>query len=410
VNAAAASPPHVARTAREFVYVLSGVPIGLVSIFVLGAGIAVGISTSIALIGIPILVVLMLSWRGLATLERDRAALVLGAPIPLPYQPLTGRGFLRDLWLRVRDRATWKDLGYLGVLGTAGVAAGLLLLVLWSLALVLITLPATSVLVRAGTDVGDLGMGAAILFAIGGLVVAAAATALTHFLASGLANLARALLGPDPDAQITRLEHSRASAVDATETTLRRIERDLHDGAQHRLVAIALDLGRARQKLDASDVEGAAPLVASAHDESKRALVELRDLVRGIHPSILTDRGLDAAVSALAGRAPIPVDVTVDVDGRPPPAPETAAYYVVAEALTNVAKHSGAKSAAVEIVLRDGKLIAEVRDDGRGGAGRAPGSGLDGIAQRVDALDGTLTIDSPAGGPTSLRAEFPCEL
>jgi signal transduction histidine kinase len=315
---------------------------------------------------------------------------------------------LRRIWSRVTDRATWKDLGYLGVLGTAGAAAGALLLALWAAALAFMSLPVASAVISDGNWVGDLRFGEVVGLTLAGLAGAIGAIALGHLLASGMAGLARSLLGPDPDVQITRLEHSRASAVDATETTLRRIERDLHDGAQHRLVAIALDLGRARQKLDADDHVGATPLVESAHDEAKRALVELRDLVRGIHPSILTDRGLDAAVSALAGRSPIPVTVTVDVGHRPPPAPETAAYYVVAEALTNVAKHSGADAAEVAITLAGGRLAVEVRDDGHGGAERAPGSGLEGIAQRVDALQGELTIDSPPGGPTRLRAEFPC--
>jgi signal transduction histidine kinase len=139
-------------------------------------------------------------------------------------------------------------------------------------------------------------------------------------------------------------------------------------------------------------------------------MAELRDLVRGIHPSILTDRGLDAAVSALAGRSPVPVSVAVELDGRPPAAAETAAYYVVAEALTNVAKHGDANEAEVRIGHRDGELTVAVHDDGQGGAARSPGSGLEGIGQRVDALGGSLDIDSPAGGPTTLKAVIPCEL
>ena len=140
------------------------------------------------------------------------------------------------------------------------------------------------------------------------------------------------------------------------------------------------------------------------------AMAELRDLVRGIHPSILTDRGLDAAVSALAGRSPVPVAVSVDLPRRPPAAAETAAYYVVAEALTNVAKHAGAREATVEIARDGDDLVVEVTDDGRGGALRAPGSGLEGIGQRVDALGGRLELQSPSGGPTKLKAVIPCEL
>jgi signal transduction histidine kinase len=168
-----------------------------------------------------------------------------------------------------------------------------------------------------------------------------------------------------------------------------------------------MELDRARAKL-AEDPDAASELLTRAHEESKKAMGELRDLVRGIHPSVLTDRGLDAAVSGLAERCPVPVDVDIQVDARPSTAIETAAYYVVAEALTNVGKHAGARSAAVEI-RREGSLLAiSVSDDGHGGASRRPGSGLEGLAQRVEALDGSLTIDSPTGGPTTVRAEVPC--
>ena len=157
-----------------------------------------------------------------------------------------------------------------------------------------------------------------------------------------------------------------------------------------------------------TDPEGASELLARAHEESKKAMGELRDLVRGIHPSVLADRGLDAAVSGLAERCPVPVDVDVKLADRPPAAVETGAYYVVAEALTNVGKHAGAGRAAVSIRSDDGRLVIEVHDDGRGGAVRTPGSGLEGLAQRVAALAGSLPIDSPDGGPTTVRAELPC--
>jgi signal transduction histidine kinase len=150
-------------------------------------------------------------------------------------------------------------------------------------------------------------------------------------------------------------------------------------------------------------------MLTSAHEESKRAMAELRDLVRGIHPSVLTDRGLDAAISGLAERCPVPVEIVVRVLERPPAAVETAAYYVIAEALTNISKHSGAHTAAVEVVRENGRLSVEIRDDGHGGAERKAGSGLEGLAQRVEALDGSFTVDSPAGGPTRIRAELPCE-
>ena len=399
----------VGRSWRELVYVALCLPLGFVCGLALVVGLAVGVALSFVLVGVPLLIALMLGWRQVAGWERERAALVLGQPIAPPYATLPREGAFKRLWARLRDRATWKDLGWFGILATAGAVAGALLIALWSVALVLVTLPVTAATFPTGTTIGDTSLGLALLLAAGGVVVAAIAVLVSRPLATGIAALARALLGPDVEEQVARLEHSRASAVDATDSTLRRIERDLHDGAQHRLVAIALDLGRARERM-ADDPASAEPLIVQAHDEAKRAMAELRDLVRGIHPSILTDRGLDAAVSALAGRAPVPVTVAVPLDGRPPAAAETAAYYVVAEALTNVAKHSGAGEAQVRIEHRDGALSVEVADDGRGGARRAPGSGLEGIGQRVDALGGSLEIDSPTGGPTRLRAVIPCEL
>jgi signal transduction histidine kinase len=397
------------RAWRELVYVALCLPIGLFWGFWLLFAIGLGLALSFVLVGIPMLVVVMLIWRRVAAWERERAALVLGAPIAPPYADLPREGAWRRLWARLRDRATWKDLGWFGVLATAGAVAGLVLIALWSTALVLITLPITASTFPDGTTIGDASLPLAFVLAAGGLLVAVLAVFAARPLATGIAALARALLGPDVEEQVARLEHSRASAVDATDSTLRRIERDLHDGAQHRLVAIALDLGRAREKM-ADDPAAAEPLIAQAHEETKRAMAELRDLVRGIHPSILTDRGLDAAVSALAGRSPVPVSVNVMLEARPPAAAETAAYYVVAEALTNVAKHGSANEAEVRIDHRDGALTVVVEDDGQGGAARTAGSGLEGIGQRVDALGGSLEIDSPAGGPTKLKAVIPCEL
>lgn len=202
------------------------------------------------------------------------------------------------------------------------------------------------------------------------------------------------------------LEASRAGAVDAQEAELRRIERDLHDGAQARLVALGMSLGMAEQKLQ-TDPEAVQQLLAEARRGATEALEELRDLARGIHPPILTDRGLGAAVSALTARTPLPASVSVDVPRRPPAAVETAAYFVVAEALANVAKHADASKIDVRIRTERGTLVAEVIDDGRGGA-IVTGNGLTGLRRRVEALDGTLRVTSPAGGPTTVRTELPC--
>jgi signal transduction histidine kinase len=203
------------------------------------------------------------------------------------------------------------------------------------------------------------------------------------------------------------LTASRSRAVQAALAERRRIERDLHDGAQQRLVSLAMELGMAKEKL-AEDPEAARKLVEEAHGEAKLALAEIRDLVQGIHPAVLSDRGLDAAISALAGRCPVPVEVDVELDRRPPEAAETTAYFVVAEALANVAKHSGASEAHVAVWREpEDWLVVEVTDDGKGGADPESGTGFAGLADRLAALDGRLFVESPVGGPTRVRAELP---
>jgi signal transduction histidine kinase len=223
--------------------------------------------------------------------------------------------------------------------------------------------------------------------------------------------IVRRLLAPSRDMrlaeQLTRVETSRAAAVESAEAERRRIERDLHDGAQQRLVKLGMDLGMANERFD-EDPVAARQLVADAHVEAKAALAELRDLVRGFHPAILEDRGLDAALSSVIARSPVPVTLRVDVAVRPPAAVESAAYFVAVEALTNVAKHAGATKVAVTIERRGDRLGIDVTDDGTGGATAQPGGGLHGLAERVEALGGWLRLLSPVGGPTTLMVELPC--
>jgi signal transduction histidine kinase len=207
--------------------------------------------------------------------------------------------------------------------------------------------------------------------------------------------------------RIETLETTRAGAVDAQETELRRIERDLHDGAQARLVALGMSLGMAEQKLS-DDPARASELLAEARLGAEHALRELRDLARGIHPPVLADRGLAAALASLASSTPLPVGLEVDVVPRPAPAVETAAYFVAAEALANAAKHARAQRVDIRIVRAGDSIELEVRDDGQGGAD-PDGSGLRGLRRRVEALDGSLSVTSPRGGPTTIRAVLPCE-
>jgi signal transduction histidine kinase len=206
--------------------------------------------------------------------------------------------------------------------------------------------------------------------------------------------------------RIAQLESTRAGAVNVQDTELRRIERDLHDGAQARLVALGMSLGMAEQKL-ASDPAAARALLAEARVGAQEALAELRDLARGIHPPVLADRGLEAAISTLADRSPLQVDLSVELPGRPAPAVETAAYFVAAEALANAGKHAGAETVAISGRRQGDALAIAITDDGQGGADPG-GAGLTGLRQRVEALDGTLTVTSPSGGPTTVRAVIPC--
>jgi signal transduction histidine kinase len=401
----------LARAPREFLYVSLSAPLGLIWLIVLAVLVSLGFGLIVLVIGLPLLRFTLAVTHWGANTERSRAALVLGTPIPRPPRMKRSGGLWRRTRMLMRDRTAWKEAAYMGLLAPVGMVAGGVVIVLWSGVVAAVASPVFRSFAPTQSLLGKLTPAelAAVVFV--GLIAGAITILITRGFAVGMAAMAEGLLAPDDravlEARVDTLEATRAAAVESADTRLRRLERDLHDGAQHRLAYIAMELDRARSKL-ADDPGSASELLDRAHEESKRAMGELRDLVRGIHPSVLTDRGLDAAVSGLAERCPVPVDVEVQLDRRPPNAVETAAYYVVAEALTNVGKHAGASAAAVDIFADDTRLVIEVRDDGHGGATRAPGSGLEGLAQRVEALDGSLTIDSPEDGPTAVRAELPC--
>ena len=399
------------RTVADLIYVTSGFLVGIFWFTVLVPVIAVGVGTAVVFVGLPLLALALLFWRWGANTERQRAALVLGASIPRPPRRVRSGGFAARWRDRVTDRAAFKELGYLLLLGPVGTVSTVIVVGCWSAALAALAAPAFAGMAPAKSFLGGLDALELIGVAVGGVGAAAIALIVTRGVAAVCAALASALLAPDERAllaaRVEALEVTRSGAVESADARLRRLERDLHDGAQHRLAYIAMQLDRARSRL-ARDPDGAAELLAGAHEESKRAMSELRDVVRGIHPSVLSDRGLDAAVSGLAERCPVAVDVDVHLAARPPTAVEAAAYYVVAETLTNVGRHAEAHRVAVSVRDDGPRLVVEVRDDGRGGAERKPGSGLEGLAQRVEALDGTLVIESPLGGPTTIRAELPC--
>jgi signal transduction histidine kinase len=413
-TAAAVTPPipaaasRVRRASGEAAYLLTGMLAAVVGFAAWVVGVTLSLTLGLVIVGFPILMATLTCFRWLADIERRRAALVLGTRLPSSYRPTGGR-MPHRLKAMLHDPQHWRDTAYLALIGPVGLAKGLVALALWACALACFTLPAWWWAVPGGIELGlfeidswQLASMAVALGAAGVPLALAAQRAMAH--AQGA--MARALLAPSLAARVEQLTHTRAGALDAAAAELRRIERDLHDGAQARLVALAMDLGMAEERFD-RDPEGARELVGEARQEARRALAELRDLARGIRPSVLAERGLGAAIAALAARSPIPARATVDVPRRLPAAVESAAWFVVSEALANAGKHSGAGRATVLVVARNGVLRVEVVDDGGGGAD-PHGAGLTGLAQRVAALDGTLEVNSPPGGPTVVRAVVPC--
>jgi signal transduction histidine kinase len=310
-------------------------------------------------VAVAVLIIVLVPWvvQGLSALQRSRLRATLGAEIPAPVRPL---------------RRTGHQLAYHLLALFTGVGGALLV-------------P---------------------LFPV--------APGLATWVSQTDERLARALLGPGRGEQLAQrvesLARSRADLVAAADAERRRIERDLHDGAQQRLVSLAMNLGMARERFEAQP-EPVRQAIAAAHDEAVLALTELREFIRGLHPAVLSDRGLDAALSGLAARAPLPVRLRVDVPRPASPGVEAVAYFIVSEALTNVAKHAQASRAEVTVTRACDVLRIAVTDDGRGGAmpSAGDGTGLRGLEQRAAAVDGTLSIDSPPGGPTVITAELPCE-
>lgn len=425
----------LARVLLSTLFLLSSFPLGLLWFVVLAVLLLAGLALTIVWVGLPILALAVLVCVLGTGVERWRLAALLGTRLPSPYRTLPRGSVLARVRVRATDPALWRGLLYLLLLLPIGLVEVVVVLLLAFSAVLIAyplwfgTLPEGRGLTWTGVFTADTAP-EALLVTLVGLVLASAAAVFGARACQAHASLGRRLLGPRRrealDERVEVLTEGRSKAVEAAIVERRRIERDLHDGAQQRLVSLAMALGMARQKLEGGpggganadpEVERATELVGEAHEEAKRALAEIRDLIRGIHPAVLTDRGLDAAVSALAHRSPVPTSVDVALDERPPEATEITAYFVIAEALANVAKHSGASGARVSVSRERGLLggngepprdllVAEVEDDGVGGADPA-GTGLRGLADRAVVLDGRLTVESPAGGPTRVRAELP---
>jgi len=341
--------------------------------------------------------------RGLANWERGIARRWSGVEIESPYLPRAGRGRLR--WL-LGDPATWRDLLWLATNIPIGMALGLLpvTLVGWGA----VGVGSVPGLALSSDPFWPFGLG----FGLPALVLA---PFVGPSLVRAQALWARALLAPtDVGERISTLTVTRERVSDDAESEMRRIERDLHDGAQARLAAVGLSLGMA-EDLVRDNPDEAIALLAEAREHSGAALAELRSLVRGILPPVLAERGLGDALRALAYASPIPVEVRSDLTERLPAPRESALYFGIAEALANVLKHSGAARARIDVFRRDdrvvgeGCVVAEVWDDGTGGADLSRGDGLAGVRRRLAAFDGRLTLDSPVGGPTTVTLEVPCE-
>ena len=395
---------------RSNLYLLASFPVGIFTFVFFVTMLSVGVSLLIIWVGVPILIATVASTkffaagraaaRGLAAARAD--------PQPLPAEPPP-----RDARLPPHRDRRRRDLEGHAVAADPAPdprARGLHRSpsARWGVALGMVFLPLWYWSIPDGVDYGLFTVDKlpeAFGMTLIGLVLLVVAAPLTRAFGYGVGALARGVLAPSERRRLMELERTRAGAVDAQAAELQRIERDLHDGAQARLVALAMDLGMAQEKM-ATDPEGAQELITGAHSEAKKAIAELRDLSRGIYPAILTDRGLGPALSSIAARNPVEVALDVDLKERLPAATEAAAYFVTVEALTNVAKHSGAANARVRIGRRAEILRVEIADDGDGGAD-ADGAGLTGLRQRVEALDGRLAVQSGDLG-TTIRAELPC--
>jgi signal transduction histidine kinase len=421
--AATGHAPWSRRAWRQALYLAGGIPAQIALLFVLAFPAMLGKAKKAApLMPLWLILVLLVLPPVLTAMHRHRLRATAGleiARLPAPGNRWTWPGLVAY----VRAKSTWRQVGYHLAAGPLLAVAGIAAVGMWlagtMYALVYVygwELSRDNWLRRGMRHRLSLGFAHPLgipvdvyltAAGIAGLLVAPWATAGVVALD---ARVSRALLGPsraeELQHRVEQLAQTRAGVVDAADAERRRLERDLHDGTQQRLVSLAMNLGMARA--ETATVEEAHQAIAEAHEEAKAALTELRNLVRGLHPPVLEDRGLDAALSGVAARMPIPVRLTVDVPRRPSPTIEAVAYFVVSEGLTNITKHAQASQAEVFVQRTGDRLHIIVTDDGAGGADPARGTGLAGLAKRAASVDGTLEIASPPGGPTLLTVDLPC--
>ena len=369
------APSRLRMTAYAAAQLLLAVP-GIV-VFVL---VVVGGATALVVVGVPLLLVALPACRWIANQHRAMAGRVLGTPFPPAYRERRDGGLIQRLVGWAGDPMTWRDLGWLLVATTVGFALSLLVVLLF---LLVVTW-------------------ALWWFGVGPIMTARSALD-RWLLAYGHTEVL--------ERRVKTLTETRAESIDHSATELQRIERDLHDGAQARLVALGMSLGMA-EEMWARDPEGAQQILREARATTGAALGDLRSVVRGIHPPVLADRGLAGAVQALALDMAIPVTVSARPDGRPPGPVESAVYFAIAECLANTGKHADAERGWVEITHDGGAGVLKVvvGDDGRGGADPAAGTGMRGVMRRLSAFDGTMRVSSPPGGPTLVMLEIPCAL
>ena len=403
-------------------YVLVGFPLAVVAFVVVVTGLSLGAGLLVVWAGVAVLAATLLAARALATAERAWLPAVLRRPLPRPaYLPAEGRP-VRKLTTPLRDPQAWLDALHAIVRFPLAVFSFVVTVTFWSVALGGLTYGAWDwALPDASTDPNNtdllelVGLDSTagrriLLYTVLGLVFAVLLPLVVRGVALLQAQVGRALLTSRAatQAELGRLTEGRNAAVAAEAVALRRLERDIHDGPQQQLVRLNMDLARAQRQLE-RDPSAARATLGDAAGLARETLEDLRALSRGIAPPILADRGLAAALAAVAARSPVPVDLAVDLPAeRLAPVTENTAYFVVSEALANVAKHSDATTSRVDVRCTDGRLRVVVEDDGTGGAMLAPGHGLAGLTDRLTAVDGVLSVDSPRGGPTRLTAELPC--
>jgi signal transduction histidine kinase len=421
--------PFTRRTWSELLYMMAGMPIAFFGLAFVGITMVAGVVLAITFIGFAIIAIAVRGARGIGGLQRRLARALIDETIeePAPFSPRPGYlGWLQSV---LRDRAGWKAMAYLAIKVPLSFVAFVTAFSLWWDAFRCLTYPLWGIGNRGsvaewGTvqvifqpswlSDGSGGPFVALAIVITGAIFFFVAPWPVRFFDYLDRLLMRTLLAPDAvTVRVRNLEEARAQTVDASAATLRRIERDLHDGTQAQLVALAMRLGMAKEKLadpDHLDIDQVRDLVNDAHKGAKEAIVELRDLARGIHPPAL-DVGLEGALATLAARSTIPTELTVTIDERPSPAIEAIAYFCVAELMANVAQHALASRASVSCAQQGRWLRLVVRDDGVGGAQAvstgSSSSGLSGLADRVRTVDGNLEVTSPPRGPTVVTVDLP---